>query len=70
MYNLDSQFNFNNQEGLYKLGHWLSRKARVCNEKMIAVREVLRSCGFTEEVLRREWEAQVRAQTKPLPRKC
>lgn len=70
MYNLDSQFNFNNEEGLYKFGHWLARKVLVCNEKLIEAQEVLRSCGFTEEVLRQEWEAQVKAQTKPLPRKC
>lgn len=69
MYNLDSQFNFNNEEGLYKFGHWLARKVLVCNEKSIEADEVLRSCGFTKEVLRREWEAQVKAQTKPLPRK-
>ncbi|KAJ3738040.1 hypothetical protein EV360DRAFT_77194, partial [Lentinula raphanica] len=30
--------------------------------------ETIRSCGVTEETLRREWDAQVKAQTKPLPR--
>lgn len=69
MYNLDSQFNFNNEEGLYKLGHWLARKVLLSNQKKIEAEEVLQGCGFTEEVLRREWEAQVKAQTKPLPRK-
>ena len=70
MYNLDSQFNFINEEGLYKLGHWLARKVLVCNEKLREAEEVLWSCGFTEEVLRQEWEVQVKAQTKPLPCKC
>lgn len=70
MYNLDSQFNFNNEEGLYKFGHWLGRKVLLCNQKLVTAREALRSCGFSEEVLRQEWAAQVKAQTKPLPRKC
>jgi len=69
MYNLDSQFNFYSEEGLYKLGLWLRRKVLACDEKMKDSEECLRVCGFSEEVLRREWEAQIKAQTKPLPRK-
>lgn len=69
MYNLDSQFNFYSEEGLYKLGLWLCRKVLACDEKMKDSEECLRVCGFSEEVLRREWEAQIKAQTKPLPRK-
>jgi hypothetical protein len=70
MYNLDSQFDFNNEENLFKLGTWLRRKTHACEVKLQEAEEVLRECGFSEEVLRREWEAQVKAQTKPLPRKC
>ncbi|KAF9070217.1 hypothetical protein BDP27DRAFT_1382877 [Rhodocollybia butyracea] len=60
MYNLDCQFNFNNKENLFKLGTWLRRKT-------YEAEETLGECGFPEDVLRREWEAQVKAQTKPLP---
>jgi hypothetical protein len=69
MYNLDSQFNFNNEENLFKLGTWLQRKVHACDVKCGEAEEVLGECGFPEDVLRREWEAQVKAQTKPLPRK-
>ncbi|KAE9405467.1 hypothetical protein BT96DRAFT_988503 [Gymnopus androsaceus JB14] len=68
MYNLDSQFNFYSEEGLYKLGLWLHQKVLACDEKMKDLEECLRVCGFSEEVLHREWEAQIKAQTKPLPR--
>lgn len=69
MYNLDSQFHFYSEEGLSKLGLWLHRKLLLCDEKMEESEACLKACGFSEEVLRREWEAQIKAQTKPLPRK-
>ncbi|KAJ3825201.1 hypothetical protein F5880DRAFT_1478695 [Lentinula raphanica] len=68
MYNLDSQFHFNSDEALYKLGLWLHRKVLLCNEKLKEAEEILQACGIPEEVLRDEWEAQIKAQTKPLPR--
>lgn len=68
MYNLDSQLNFNNEEGLSKLGVWLRRKVIACESKLNEAEEVLRKCGFPEDVLQREWDAQIKAQTKPLPR--
>ncbi|KAJ3816555.1 hypothetical protein F5880DRAFT_1619187 [Lentinula raphanica] len=68
MYNLDSQFQFNSDEAMYKLGLWLRRKVILCTEKLKEVEESIRTCGITEETLRREWDAQVKAQTKPLPR--
>lgn len=69
MYNLDCQFNFNSDEGMYKLGLWLRRKVLLCDEKLKEAGDVLRDCSFSEDVLRREWEAQIKAQTKPLPHK-
>ncbi|KAE9388805.1 hypothetical protein BT96DRAFT_947343 [Gymnopus androsaceus JB14] len=44
MYNLDSQFNFYSEEGLYKLGLWLHRKVLACDEKMKDSEECLRVC--------------------------
>ncbi|KAJ3816384.1 hypothetical protein F5880DRAFT_1619395 [Lentinula raphanica] len=68
MYNLDSQFHFNSDEAMHKLGSWLRRKVFLCNEKLKEAEENIRVCGIAEEVLRQEWDAQVKAQTKPLPR--
>ncbi|KAE9397534.1 hypothetical protein BT96DRAFT_957901 [Gymnopus androsaceus JB14] len=67
MYNLDSQLNFNNEEGLSKLGVWLHWKVIACESKLNEAEEVLRKCGFSEDVLQQEWDAQIKAQTKPLP---
>lgn len=67
MYNLDSQFNFNNEENLFKLGTWLRRKVHACDVKLKEAEQVLSECDFPEDVLRREWGAQIKAQTKPLP---
>ncbi|KAE9385763.1 hypothetical protein BT96DRAFT_1006754 [Gymnopus androsaceus JB14] len=61
------QLNFNNEEGLSKLGVWLRRKVIACESKLNEAEEVLRKCGFPEDVLQREWDAQIKAQTKPLP---
>lgn len=67
MYNLDSQLNFANDDGLFKLGVWLHRKVTLCDQKYAEADEVVKNCGFTEDVLRHEWAAQIKAQTKPLP---
>ncbi|KAJ3764685.1 hypothetical protein FB446DRAFT_795852 [Lentinula raphanica] len=53
---------------MYKLGLWLRHKVLACDEKLKDAEEVLRLCGIPEEVLQDEWEAQIKAQTKPLPR--
>ncbi|KAJ3714474.1 hypothetical protein C8R42DRAFT_726479 [Lentinula raphanica] len=68
MYNLDSQFHFSSDEALYKIGLWLRRKVLACDEKLKEADAVLQRCGVDEDVLRREWRAQIKAQTKPLPR--
>ncbi|KAJ3817231.1 hypothetical protein F5880DRAFT_1631011 [Lentinula raphanica] len=68
MYNLDSQFHFGSDESLYKIGLWLRRKVLACDEKLKEADTVLQNCGIDEDVLRREWRAQIKAQTKPLPR--
>jgi len=54
-------------ENLEKLGIWLLRRTRHCFEKRKAAEEALVICGVPIETLRLEWEAQVAAQTKPLP---
>ncbi|KIK51035.1 hypothetical protein GYMLUDRAFT_252449 [Collybiopsis luxurians FD-317 M1] len=68
MYNLDSQLNFANDDSLYKLGLWLCCKVLTCEAKRTKVLQILATCGFSEEVLYAEWQAQLEAQTKPVPR--
>ncbi|KIK64665.1 hypothetical protein GYMLUDRAFT_240636 [Collybiopsis luxurians FD-317 M1] len=68
MYHLDSQLEFANEEGLFKLGSWLRCKLFACDAKWMEATQVLASCGFKEQVLYNKWEKQVQVQTKPLPR--
>ena len=44
MYNLDAQFNFNNEEGLYKYGTWLRRKVLACEEKLEEAEVIVTLC--------------------------
>ncbi|KIK51700.1 hypothetical protein GYMLUDRAFT_181113 [Collybiopsis luxurians FD-317 M1] len=67
MYHLNSQLEFANEEGLFKLGGWLRCKLFACNAKWMEATQVLASCRFEEQVLYNEWEKQVQVQTKPLP---
>lgn len=67
MYNLDSQLNFTNDEGLFKLGTWLHRKVLACKAKANEAEQTLADCGVAEEVLYSQWQAQIQAQTAPLP---
>ncbi|KAE9386067.1 hypothetical protein BT96DRAFT_960651 [Gymnopus androsaceus JB14] len=53
--------------GLSKLGVWLHWKVIACESKLNEAEEVLRKYGFPEDVLQQEWDAQIKAQTKPLP---
>lgn len=46
----------------------MSRKVLLCDQKYAEADKVVKACGVSEEVLRREWAAQIKAQTKPLPR--
>ena len=51
------------------MGVWLRRKVLTCEEKIREAEGTLQSCELSEEVLQREWRAQIEAQTRPLPRK-
>jgi hypothetical protein len=68
LYTLDLQIEHAGSENMEKLGIWLLRRTRHCFEKRKAAEAVLATCGVPIETLRLEWEAQVKAQTKPLPR--
>lgn len=54
---------------MYTLGAWLRRKLTACEQKYKEAEASLKECAFDEEVLRDQWQAQIKAQTRPLPRK-
>jgi|ERR1700733_12099879 len=58
-------------KSLHSFGLWLSRKWIACHQKKqesIIVLDELNDSGITKDILRREWKAQVKEQTKPLVR--
>ncbi|KAL6302529.1 hypothetical protein BKA93DRAFT_827420 [Sparassis latifolia] len=65
---LDAQVKYLDQQSLFSLGHWLNKKWKQCQAKRLVAAEAVEQCGITDEVLREQWAAQVRDQTKPAPR--
>ncbi|KAJ3792714.1 hypothetical protein GGU11DRAFT_818955 [Lentinula aff. detonsa] len=61
LHTIDSQVQHADRESLEKLATWLVRKWRQA--------EAIRDSGRTQEFLQLQWEAQVKAQTKPMPRR-
>jgi hypothetical protein len=55
-------------KSLHGLGLWLSRKWAACQERKQQAVEILNEKQVPENVLREEWAAQVKEQTKPLVR--
>jgi hypothetical protein len=51
------------------LGHWVDKKRKQCNKRLETARKILKEKGIPEETLRREWKAQVEAQTTSLESK-
>jgi hypothetical protein len=68
LYTLDQQIQHSDQESLARLGYWLWRRNKHCRDKRLLAEEILHDCRQDDAVLRREWDAQVKHQTKPLPR--
>ncbi|KAG6807165.1 hypothetical protein H0H92_008576 [Tricholoma furcatifolium] len=68
IYTLDRQVNHLTTEVQMNLGSWLQRRFLHAQRKKTAAEDILKSCGKSLEYLREQWKAQVKAQTKPLPR--
>lgn len=62
------QVEHNDKASLARLGTWLLRRTLHCEEKLREAKETLATCGFAESALQRQWEDQVKVQTKPLQR--
>ncbi|KAG6912579.1 hypothetical protein DXG01_013663, partial [Tephrocybe rancida] len=68
LYTLDHQVDYARDEIVEGLGAWLLRRSQYALKKRKAVELILQGCGHQEVLLWAQWDAQVAAQTKPLPR--
>jgi hypothetical protein len=66
LYILDSQVRHLDDASLVGFGRWLFRKWMKCQERKREVVSELGRLNIPEDVLRSEWAAQVKEQTKPL----
>jgi len=69
IYAIDTQIKRLDQKSLLNMGSWMRRKWIAMDVKMKEAEEVLSEIyekGYTEELLREEWNLQVAEQTKPL----
>ncbi|KAG6913223.1 hypothetical protein DXG01_008639 [Tephrocybe rancida] len=67
LYTLDCQVDYAHDEIIEGLGAWLLRRSQHVLKKCKAMELILQGCGDQEVLLRAQWDAQVAAQTKPLP---
>ncbi|KAG6836231.1 hypothetical protein H0H93_010036 [Arthromyces matolae] len=68
LYALDIHVEFLAKRNIMSLGSWLARKWRICQEKKKAAEDILAEIPISRDTLRKEWEEQVKEQTKPLAR--
>ncbi|KAJ7753343.1 hypothetical protein DFH07DRAFT_744528 [Mycena maculata] len=69
LYTLDMQVKHADEANLFKLAEWNYRRKLHSPTKHVAGQAVLRECGHSIKLLRKQWEDQVKAQTKPLARR-
>lgn len=68
LFSIDNQVRFLDNKSLMNLGDWLYRKWTICDKRRGSAMEILSAVGIDLDVLRNEWQDQVKEQTKPLPR--
>ncbi|KAF8157537.1 hypothetical protein K438DRAFT_1620994 [Mycena galopus ATCC 62051] len=68
LYTLDAQIEHSQEGSLFRLGEWIRRRYRHCVAKRAESTKALRECEKSTALLREQWQLQVVAQTKPLPR--
>ena len=64
---LDTQIEHNAVGAIKDLGNWIARRWTSCQQRHTEADLELQDCEVGEAVLRAEWQAQVAAQTRPLP---
>ncbi|KAF7334340.1 hypothetical protein MSAN_02378900 [Mycena sanguinolenta] len=69
IYTLDSQVKQVDEANLFKLAEWNHRCTLFSQNKREEAERDLKKCGLSSEYLKDQWKAQVKAQTKPVPRR-
>jgi hypothetical protein len=69
IYTIDSQVKHLDIKSLHDLGHWLHHKWVTCRQRKAKAIDSLDQLNISEDVLREEWAAQIKEQTKPLVRR-
>ncbi|KAJ6574166.1 hypothetical protein B0H19DRAFT_856491, partial [Mycena capillaripes] len=69
LYVLDAQIEHADEVSLQRLGDWLRRRSLHSRKKRQEAESALAECRVRISVLREQWQLQVVAQTKPLPRR-
>ncbi|KAJ7795836.1 hypothetical protein B0H14DRAFT_2620574 [Mycena olivaceomarginata] len=69
LYVLDTQIEHADDLSLQRLGDWLRRRSLHSRKKRQEAESVLAECRVRILALREQWQLQVVAQTKPLPRR-
>ncbi|KAK6967060.1 hypothetical protein R3P38DRAFT_2589614 [Favolaschia claudopus] len=69
LYTLDAQITHNDEAALFRLGKLFRRHHQQTITKRAEATKKLQDCGKPEAELREQYALQIRAQTKPLPRR-
>ncbi|KAJ7733445.1 hypothetical protein B0H16DRAFT_1732258 [Mycena metata] len=69
LYTLDSQMEHTAEASLTRLGAWVARRYKHSQSKHVEATKALAECGYSIATLRTQWQLQVAAQTKPLPKR-
>ncbi|KAJ7859935.1 hypothetical protein B0H14DRAFT_2745682 [Mycena olivaceomarginata] len=69
LYTLDSQVKQGDEANLFKLAEWNQRRTLFSKKKRVEAERQLKKSGHSKEFLKAQWKEQVKAQTKPAPRR-
>ncbi|TFK71090.1 hypothetical protein BDN72DRAFT_870121 [Pluteus cervinus] len=59
LYRLDLQVQHDDHSSLFKLGYWLLRRSRNCQQRKLKAEAALRESGLDEQTLREQWGLQL-----------
>ncbi|KAJ7301708.1 hypothetical protein DFH08DRAFT_919079 [Mycena albidolilacea] len=69
LYTLDSQVKQGDEANLFKLVEWNQRGTLFSKKKRVEAERQLKKSSHSKEFLKAQWKEQVKAQTKPAPRR-
>ncbi|KAJ7809346.1 hypothetical protein B0H14DRAFT_2867323 [Mycena olivaceomarginata] len=69
LYTLDSQVKQGDEANLFKLAEWNQRRTLFSKKKRVEAERQLKKSSHSKEFLKAQWKEQVKAQTKPAPRR-